>query len=68
MIRLGTRVKVNVPKDKILYQVEKLNGQTFVVKRYSQCIGGKCYYELYGAESDLGVPYGFLEEWLIKVD
>lgn len=46
----------------------KYNGMEFVVKRKKLImIRGipRHYWELYGAESDLGVPYGFCEEDLI---
>ena len=42
----------------------------FVVKRKKLImIRGipRHYWELYGAESDLGVPYGFCEEDLIRI-
>ena len=68
MIRMGSKVRVNVPKEKAHYQVEKYNGQEFVVKGRSQYNNGKCIYELYGAVSDMGVPYGFVEEWLNEVE
>ena len=48
----------------------KYNGMEFVVKRKKTIMAGKMprwYYELYGAESDMGIPYGFCEEDLIKL-
>ena len=49
----------------------KLDGQQFVVKTKRKPLcnkGGDIYlYELYGAESKLGVPYVFLTDELIKL-
>ena len=49
----------------------KLDGEQFVVKRKRKpnCNkGGDIYlYELYGAESKLGIPYVFLTDELIKL-
>ena len=49
----------------------KLDGQQFIVKRrqvISARPANRVYYELYGAVSEMGVPYGFLEEELIKLE
>lgn len=50
----------------------KLNGQRFVVKkRKALHVTDKTtqyLYELYGAESDKGIPYGFTEDNLIELD
>lgn len=46
----------------------KLDGQEFVVKRKKLIMVGRqprYYWELYGAESEYGLPYGFCEEDLI---
>lgn len=49
----------------------KLDGEQFVVKSKRKAMsdkGGDTYiYELYGASSDMGVPYSFLTDELIKL-
>lgn len=49
----------------------KLDGEQFVVKSKRKARsdkGGDTYiYELYGASSDMGVPYAFLTDELIKL-
>ena len=48
----------------------KYDGMVFVVRRKKLIMVGritKWYWELYGAESEYGVPYGFCEEDLIRV-
>lgn len=51
----------------------KLNGQEFTVKRIHRVADNKnskatrVYYELYGAKSDMGIPYAFLEDELVKL-
>lgn len=51
----------------------KFNGQDFVVKRVHRVAESKnskvtrAYYELCGAVSNMGVPYAFLEDELIRL-
>jgi len=49
---------------------KKLDGQQFVVKRKKTICtrpANRVYYELYGAVSDMGVPYAFLDDELIRL-
>ncbi len=48
----------------------KYDGMDFVVRRKKIVMVGrtaKWYWELYGAESEYGIPYGFCEEDLIRI-
>ena len=74
----GDRVLVAFPAEKNGDQIRvnparKLDGQEFIVKRKRQVAGYRdtrvCrhYYELYGAASEFGIPYGFLDDELIKL-
>ena len=48
----------------------KFHGQEFTVARRCAVKKGQItrwYWELYGAESEWGVPYGFCEEDLVKL-
>lgn len=69
MISIGDRVMVSYPtNEQVNNPAKKLNGQEFVVKRkkmISTRPANKMYYELFGAESDMGVPYAFLDDELI---
>lgn len=72
MLSMGDKVKVYFPpSDKFNNPAKKLQGQEFVVKSrkymYKGKTNGHCFYQLYGAESDMGVPYTFLEEELIRI-
>lgn len=71
-ITLGSRVLVAYPSDGQFMNdpARKFDGKEFVVKSKKTIMVGRVprwYYELYGAESDKGVPYGFCEEDLIKI-
>lgn len=68
MLKMGDRVKVNAPEDATASTIRKLNGCMFVVKRCSGYRNGTCYYELFEAVSDYGIPYAFVEDWLQKVE
>ena len=73
-IKPGDLVLVSYPpSEKTNNPAHKLDGQQFVVKkkcviksRKNQRIS-RVYYELYDANSKAGVPYGFLEDELIKL-
>lgn len=71
-INPGDPVVVHYPKgEKTNNPATKYNGEQFIVKRRRVICtrpANRVYYELYGAVSDMGVPYGFLEEELIKVE
>ena len=68
----GTLVMVSYPIEdgQINNPAMKLEGQVFTVKRKCDVMVGRIkhsYYELYGAVSDKGVPYGFLESELTVI-
>lgn len=68
----GTLVMVSYPLEdgQINNPAMKLEGKVFTVKRKCNVMVGRVrhsYYELYGAVSDMGVPYGFLENELTVV-
>lgn len=71
-ITIGSLVMVAYPTDGQFTNdpARKYDGKTFVTKRKKIVMVGRqprWYWELYGAESDMGVPYGFCEEDLIKL-
>jgi len=70
-IREGDLVLVCYPmNEQVNNPAKKLDGQQFVVKRRQVICtrpANRVYYELYGAESEFGIPYGFLEDELIKL-
>ena len=71
-ITLGCKVLVAYPDNGQFMNdpARKFNGKEFVVKRQRVIMVGRMprwYWELYGAESDMGVPYGFCEEDLIRI-
>ena len=71
-ITLGSRVLVAYPSDGQFMNdpARKFDGKEFVVKSKKTIMVGRVprwYFELYGAESEYGVPYGFCEEDLIKI-
>lgn len=71
-IKPGDVVMVCFPmSDNDFNPARKLDGQEFVVKtrRKLYSPGGSVNYlfELYGAVSDMGVPYSFLGEELIRI-
>ena len=71
-ITLGSKVLVAYPDNGQFTNdpARKYDGKEFVVKRKKTIMVGvqpRWYWELYGAESDMGVPYGFCEEDLIKL-
>lgn len=71
-ITLGAKVMVSYPPDGQFMSdpARKFNGKEFIVKRKKVIMVGRMprwYWELYGAESEYGVPYGFCEEDLIRI-
>ena len=63
MVRYPTTEKTSNP-------AHELDGQQFVVKlrrTINHGTASRSYYELYGAESKMGIPYAFLEDELIKI-
>ena len=73
-IRIGDIVRVSYPmNEQTNNPARKLNGQEFTVRSIHRVAESKnskvtrSYYELYGAVSDRGVHYGFLEDELIKL-
>ena len=67
MLKIGDRVRVTASTEATARTVRKLNGREYVVKSRCGYKNGQCYYELYGAESKEGIPYGFAEDWLKKI-
>jgi len=72
-IRPGALVMVSFPmveNEQTNNPAKKLEGQEFTVRR-RVCVntrsGQKGYWELYGAVSDKGVPYGFLDDELYVI-
>lgn len=66
-IRPGALVMVSYSMNEQTNNVaRKLEGQEFTVKRRVNC-RDKWYWELYGAVSDKGVPYGFLDDELYVI-
>lgn len=70
-IRPGALVMVSYPmNEQTDNPARKLEGKEFTVKRRVNVIQGrseKWYWELYGAVSDKGVPYGFLDDELYVI-
>ena len=71
-ITLGSKVMVAYPADGQFLNdpARKFNGKEFIVKRKKVIMTSRAprwYWELYGAESEYGIPYGFCEEDLIKL-
>lgn len=71
-IRVGDAVMVAYPiSEKTNNPAHRLDGEEFVVKtkrRPNITKGGDIYiYELHGAVSEMGVPYSFLTDELIKL-
>ena len=72
-IRIGDLVMVTYPTgEQTSNPAHSLDGQQFIVKSKRQLSrngkGGDRYlYELYGAVSDMGVPYSFLTDELIRL-
>lgn len=64
---IGHKVIVNIPKeDKTNFpMLMKYQGQEMVIaNRVSLKHATDVYYELVGAESEYGIPYGFVRQWL----
>ena len=73
-INIGDLVMVAYPTgEQTNNPARKLDGQEFTVKRVHRVADNKnsratrVYYELYGAKSDMGIPYAFLEDELVKL-
>ena len=66
MIKKGYMVMVVLPEDARTSNpmLVKYNGQEMKVTK-KVIHGTRYYYELKGAESEMGVPYGFCTEWVI---
>lgn len=73
---MGDLVMVVLPEplDKSTKPVWKYHHERLVVKKKKPVCGYRShyadslfYYELYGAESKYGVPFGFLADWLVKL-
>lgn len=66
MIKKGNEVIVVLPEDAWASNpmIKKYNGQVMKVTK-KVLHGTRYYYELKGAESEMGIPYGFCSEWVI---
>ena len=66
-LSIGHDVTVNIPlSERTGNPVAKYHGKKMkIADRKSFLRGLKVYYELVGAESEKGVPYGFVREWLV---
>lgn len=76
-LKIGDAVIVvlPLPLDKMTQPIWKYNGETLVIQKkiyvsgYRRKIADNQYYvELCGAVSQMGTPYGFLPDWLIKAE
>ena len=71
-IKLGSKVLVAYPDNGQFTNdpARKYDGKEFVVKKKKVIMVGRIprwYWELYGAESEYGISYGFCEEDLIRI-
>lgn len=69
-LKKGDKVIVNVPlhEQSVHTSAAKYNGQEMkIARRVAHFSGTRVYYELVGAESEYGVPYGFTKDWLIEL-
>ena len=70
-ISVGDRVLVAYGPDSFINDPARMfHGQEFVVARRCAVKKGQItrwYWELYGAVSEWGIPYGFCEEDLVKL-
>ena len=69
-LRIGTPVIVYIPiKDRAAHApIVKYHGEEMLIaNRKGADKVDHAYYELLGAESDFGIPYAFVREWLIPV-
>lgn len=67
---IGHEVMVHIPESerKDCNPLAKYHGQKMKIADRKVGYRGKgVYYELVGAESEYGIPYGFIKEWLIQV-
>ena len=67
---IGDRVMVSIPLNerKAHSPIAKYHGQEMkIADRITRLNGQKVYYELVGAESEYGIPYAFIKEWLIQL-
>ena len=76
-LKIGDPVVVVLPKplDRSTQPIWKYDNEAFIVAKkvyvpgYRRNIAENLYYvELYGAASKMGIPYGFLPDWLIKLE
>lgn len=67
---IGDKVIVHIPpEDRAASKaLMKYHGQEMTIaKRVARVKKQKVYYELVGAESEYGIPYGFIKDWLIPL-
>ncbi len=72
-IKKGDYVFVTLPHESQYLEckvenIRQYDRQTMKVsKKVKYKNGTQCYFELKGAVSDYGIPFGFLQEWLTKI-
>lgn len=67
---VGQKVIVHIPpEDRMANKsLMQYHGQEMTIaKRVARMKKQKVYYELVGAESEYGIPYGFIKDWLIPL-
>lgn len=67
--KVGDEVLINLPKDEMMPEnMLKFHGATATVdkiRKIKRANITESYFELSGAVSDKGIPYGFMKEWLL---
>lgn len=67
--RIGDEVLVSLPKDEMIPEnMLKFHGVIATVdkiRKVKRANITESYFELSGAVSDKGIPYGFMKEWLL---
>lgn len=69
-MKYGDKVLVHIPEDerKTHTSIAAYHGRTMIIRRrVTLARAQRVYYELYEAESEYGVPFGFVQEWLMPI-
>ena len=68
VFKVGDLVKVYIPEDvNAPLEMHDLNTKEFRISRFGRGKGSGGYCELEGVSSEKGVPFVFMNDWLIKV-
>ena len=68
VFNVGDLVKVYIPEDvNAPLEMQDLNTKDFRISKFGRGKGTGGYCELEGAVSKMGVPFVFMNDWLIKV-